>query len=107
MITELILSFFIIAGSFLMLIAGIGVLRMPDIFMRMHASTKAPSLGIMLILIAVMITFPDIYTILKSLLVILFLYITIPVSANLLGKSSLDMRLPQWKKGKDGSSSGE
>jgi multicomponent Na+:H+ antiporter subunit G len=100
MMTEIILSIFIIAGSFLMFIAGLGVLRMPDIFMRMHAATKAPSLGIMLMLVVVMISFPDLITIVKSLLVIIFIYITIPISANMLGKTSLDMGLPMWKKEK-------
>ena len=104
MITEIIIAVLILAGSFLMLIAAIGVIRMPDIFMRMHAATKAPSLGIMLMLIAVMISFPDIYSILKSILVIIFLYLTIPVSANLLGKSSLDMGLPIWKRERKDSS---
>ena len=100
MMTEIILSFFIIAGAFLMFIAGLGVLRMPDIFMRMHAATKAPSLGLLLMLVAVMISFPDGITILKSLLIIMFIYITLPISANMLGKTFLDMNLPLWKKKK-------
>lgn len=100
MMTEIILSILIIAGSFLMFIAGLGVLRMPDIFMRMHAATKAPSLGIMLMLVVVMISFHDLITIVKSLLIIIFIYITIPISANMLGKTSLDMGLSMWKKEK-------
>jgi multicomponent Na+:H+ antiporter subunit G len=97
---EIIISVFVLLGSFLILIAGIGVVRMPDLYMRMHAATKAPSMGFMLTLIGLMIYSPTLVVLLKSIAIILFLYITMPVSASLLGKSSLDMNLPQWRRNK-------
>ena len=100
MIREIVISVFLLSGTLLIFIASIGVLRMPDIYMRMHASTKATSLGIMLLLIGASIYFPIFSVIFKSLAVIVFLYLTIPVSANLLGKSALDMKLFQWKREK-------
>lgn len=101
MIIEIFISFFLIAGSAFVLIASIGILRMPDIYMRLHASTKATSLGLTLLLTGLMIFDPVISTIIKSLAVIIFLYLTIPVSANLLGKSALEMKSFQWQKEKD------
>ncbi len=95
---EIITSIFILAGSFFILVAAIGLLRMPDIYMRMHAATKAVSLGIMLMLIGVSLHYPQFSVILKSVAIIIFLYLTMPVSASLLGRSSLEMNLPQWRR---------
>ena len=96
MIKEILVSVFILAGSLFILIASIGIVKMPDIYTRMHAATKATSWGIMLILLGVMIFFPFPGIIIKSILIIIFLYLTTPVAANLLGKSSLEMGLPVW-----------
>lgn len=95
MIREIIISVFLIAGSIFIFIAGIGILRMPDIYIRMHALTKATSLGIMLLLIGGSFYFPVFSFIFKSLAIIVFLYLTIPVSAHLLGKSFLEMKSSQ------------
>ncbi len=92
MIREIIISVFLISGSLFIFIAGIGILRMPDIYMRMHALTKATSLGIMLLLIGGSIYYPVPGVVLKSLAIIVFYYLTIPVSAQLLGKSFLEMK---------------
>ena len=100
MINEIIILVFLISGSLLIFIASIGILRLPDIYMRLHASTKATSLGVMLLLTGAMIYYPTFSVISKSLAVIVFLYLTIPVSANLLGKSALEMNAFQWTKGK-------
>lgn len=98
MIAEIIISVLLIAGAAFILIASIGILRMPDIYMRMHAATKAPSLGIMLMLFAAMIYFPEAGLIVKSFLIIIFLYLTTPVAANLLARTSLEMGIPVWLK---------
>lgn len=98
MIRELFISVFLVTGSLFILVASIGLLRMPDIYTRMHAATKATSWGIMLILVGVMIYFPTTAIIIKSLLIIIFLYLTTPVAANLLGKTSLEMGIPVWLK---------
>jgi multicomponent Na+:H+ antiporter subunit G len=55
--TELVAAVLLLLGSALMLIAAIGVLRMPDLFTRMQASTKAASLGAGAILLAVALYF--------------------------------------------------
>ena len=98
MILEIIGSVFLLAGSLFMLIASLGVFRLPDVFMRMHASTKAVSMGMMLLLVGVSVLIPDISVIGKSLAIIIFFYLTLPVSTNLLGKSALDMNLKRWEK---------
>ena len=77
------------AGLFFMLVAAIGVLRMPDLFTRMHAAAKASTLGISGILLAALIYFQASASVsTKVLLIILFLFLTAPVGAHALGRAA-------------------
>ena len=49
---EIVVSFFLVLGSFFLLVGGLGMLRLPDLFMRLHAPTKASTLGLGSFLIA-------------------------------------------------------
>lgn len=91
---EIIVSFFLIIGSFFTLIGGIGMVKLPDLFMRLHAPTKASTLGLGSFLIAAMI-----YSAFNSrlgfaeLLITLLAFITAPVSANLIAQAAIHLRL--------------
>lgn len=78
----------ILIGSLFILIAAIGLLRMPDLFMRMHAATKAGTLGAGLILVGVMFHFRQWNVTIEGLLTILFIYITAPIASHLLARAS-------------------
>ncbi|MBE2280368.1 MAG: monovalent cation/H(+) antiporter subunit G [Ignavibacteriaceae bacterium] len=86
--SETILSVMLITGAFFILISAIGIVKMPDIFMRMSSSTKASTLGIALIVIAAGIFFNDIGVFSRVVLISLFLLITAPVAAHMLGKAA-------------------
>lgn len=94
LLMEILVSFFLILGSFFLLVGGIGMVRLPDLFMRLHAPTKASTLGLGSFLIASIIYsafqfrfgFPE-------LLLTLFAFITAPVSANLLAQAALHLNL--------------
>lgn len=75
-------------GSLFILIAAIGVLRMPDLLMRMHAATKAGTLGTGLILIGVMFHFQKWNVTIEAVLAILFIYITAPIASHLLARAA-------------------
>ena len=77
----------ILAGSFFILVAAIGILRFKDLYSRLHAGTKAPSFGIFLLLAGISIYFntPAVYV--KSLFIIVFVYLTAPLSAHAIVKS--------------------
>ena len=77
---------FLIAGALFALVAAIGVVRMPDLFCRMHAATKAGAFGVALILIGLCLTLPSLRVILQSLLIIAFFYLTAPVAAHMIGR---------------------
>ena len=55
LVMEISVSFFLIIGAFFMLVGGIGMVRLPDLFMRLHAPTKSSTLGLGSFLIAGMI----------------------------------------------------
>ncbi|MCW3804724.1 monovalent cation/H(+) antiporter subunit G [Plebeiibacterium marinum] len=79
-----------IAGALLILIASIGLLRFKDLYSRIHAATKATSLGILLLLIGVIIYFKVLDITLKSILIVVFIYITSPLAAHSIAKSFRD-----------------
>jgi len=84
---KIIISAFLLAGSFFILIATIGLVRLKDLYSRLHAATKAPSFGIFLILIGVSIYFNTPMVYIKSLFVVVFIYLTAPLSAHAIIKS--------------------
>ena len=94
LILEILVSIFLLIGAFFMLVGGIGMVRLPDLFMRLHAPTKSSTLGLGSFLIASII-FSAIYSRLgfAEVLITLFAFITAPVSANLMAQAALHLRL--------------
>lgn len=78
---------FLVGGVFFLVIAGWGILRMPDAYCRMHASTKAASLGIGLLVVATAIFFGQTAVSTKALMIVVFIFLTAPVAGHLLGRA--------------------
>jgi len=93
-----VVAFFVLAGTAFGLLAAVGILRMPDVFCRMHASTKAASLGVGCSLIASGLFFGELGVWAKALLTLTFVFITAPVAAHLLGRAAYLLRTPKWEK---------
>ncbi|MCA1734264.1 MAG: monovalent cation/H(+) antiporter subunit G [Acidobacteria bacterium] len=84
-------------GCTFLLLASIGIIRMPDLFMRMSASAKAGTLGIGCMLIALMLHFRDGAVVTKSILVISFFFLMSPVAAHMIARAGYIVRVPLWK----------
>jgi len=85
----------LLVGALFTLVGAIGLLRFPDFFMRLHAPTKAATLGVGGMLLAGMVlAWSQGETGLQALLITLFLFVTAPVSANLLAKAAIHLNLP-------------
>lgn len=93
----IIVSFFILSGAFFALIAAIGVVRMPDLFCRMHAATKAGAFGLGLMLIGLIVHAQDLRVVIQSAMIIAFFYLTAPIAAHLIGRVALFNHTPMWK----------
>jgi multicomponent Na+:H+ antiporter subunit G len=85
---ELISAVLILLGSFFMLVAAIGVLRMPDLLLRMHAATKAGTLGAGLLLFSIAVVYGETSVTIRSLVAIVFLLLTAPVAAHVIGRAA-------------------
>ena len=84
---DLLISFFLLLGGFFALVAAIGVLRLPDVLTRMHASTKAGILGSSLILIGAAIYLSEAEITVRVIAIILFLMLTSPIGAHMIGRA--------------------
>jgi multicomponent Na+:H+ antiporter subunit G len=74
------------------------MLRLPDMIMRMHASTKAGTLGAGLILAAVAIHFMEVGITLRAAAAILFLLLTAPVAAHVIGRAAYRCGIRLWER---------
>lgn len=84
----------VVAGLFA-LVGAIGMLRFPDFFMRLHAPTKATTLGVGGALVAsLLMAWSQGRFGVHEVMITLFMFITAPVSANLLAKAALHLRVP-------------
>ena len=98
MMTDLFTSFFLLAGALFMLLAALGALRMPDLLMRMHATTKAGALGSGLIMVAVAVHFAEAGVTARALAVVLFVMLTAPVAAHAIARAGYFVGVPLWPK---------
>lgn len=92
---EIILAFLVIVGAIFTFIGSLGLVKLPDFYMRLHGPTKATTLGVGSILIASSIFFTtssDVFS-LHEILIVLFLFITAPVSAHLMAKAALHIKI--------------
>ncbi|WP_440906305.1 Na+/H+ antiporter subunit G [Catenovulum sp. SX2] len=95
MIYEWIVSILLLLGGTLILIGSVGLVKMPDFFMRLHGPTKATTLGMACLLIGAMIYFSATHTdySFKEILISIFLLITAPISGYILIKSAIHHQL--------------
>jgi len=97
MLREILVMVLMISGALFMFLAGVGLLRMPDLFLRMSSTSKAGTLGAGLILLGAAIHFDNfgIYT--RAIAIIVFLMLTAPVAAHMIGRAAYFDGVPLWK----------
>lgn len=87
-VLALIVAALMVIGSAFTLVAALGLLRFPDVYTRMHAASKAGTVGSGVVLIALGIVSGDTGTLTRALAGVGFLLLTAPISAHLLAKAS-------------------
>lgn len=88
MITAVVTCVLILGGAFFALVAAIGINRLPDLYTRMHAASKAGTVGSGLLLLAVGVHSGDLAVFARALAGFFFFILTAPVSAHLLAKAA-------------------
>lgn len=97
MIREFVSVLLLIIGSVLMLISALGVVRLPDVYLRMSASTKSSTIGVASVLLATAIYFSDLGIATRAIATIIFLLLTAPVAAHMIGRAAYFNGVPLWK----------
>ena len=87
-----------LAGAAFALLAAVGVLRMPDVYMRMSAAAKASTLGVGCLLAAAAVHFDDLAIASRAAAVIVFVLLTAPVAAHMIGRAAYFTGVPLWEK---------
>ncbi|WP_375056474.1 monovalent cation/H(+) antiporter subunit G [Zobellella sp. DQSA1] len=98
MMTELITGLLMLLGSFLMLLAGIGIIRMPDLLTRMHATSKAGALGAGLMAVGFAVFFfADTSVVVRALAVVVFVIMTAPIAAHVMARAGYFVGIKLWE----------
>lgn len=93
--TEWVAGALLMSGSFFMLVAAIGVVKFPDVYARMHAITKAASLGLILMLAAVILLFPFPLVCVEAIMSVVFVVMTAPVGSHMIARIAYKMQVPK------------
>lgn len=88
MILEILGVIFLLLGTLFVFVAGLGVLRLPDVLMRMHASTKAGALGVALTAVGMIFFYPTLSIATRAMALVLFVLLTAPVAAHMIGRAA-------------------
>lgn len=84
-------------GCAFMLLAGVGLIRLPDLFLRMSATAKAATLGAALTALGAAAHFGDAATAAKALVIVSFLFLTAPVAAHKIGRAGYRLGTPLYE----------
>lgn len=91
---EALVASLLVIGALFVLVGAIGLVRFPDFYMRLHAPTKASTLGVGALLLASLLSaWLRGEVVLAEILIALFVFLTAPVSANLLAQAAMHRRL--------------
>jgi multicomponent Na+:H+ antiporter subunit G len=96
-VTEWLSGGFFVAGATLALLSAIGVLRMPDVFTRMQASTKASTLGLACLLAGLAIRRPEAAIVFRAVSIGAFMMLTTAVAAHVIARAAALRRVPLWE----------
>lgn len=95
--TEILICILSTIGALAILFAAIGILRMPDFYLRLSVTVKAATLGVGLLLACAAYVFPDVSVTTKVLAIIFFLVLTSPVAAYMIARTAYRTGIITWK----------
>jgi len=90
---------FILGGSFFALVGGIGIIRMPDLYTRLHAAGVTDTMGAGLVLVGLMLYAGLSLVTVKLGMILVLLWLTSPVSTYALSRAALNAGLEPYRSG--------
>ena len=94
--TDLLGSALVVLGTLLIVLAAFGLLRMPDIYLRLSATSKSSSLGIACVLAGVALLMQDTGVTFRALIIVAFVVLTVPVASHILGRAAYRAGTKLW-----------
>ncbi len=95
--TDIIIMIVTTIGTLFIFLAALGIVRMPDFYLRLSVTTKAITLGLGLILIGAAFFFGNIAVTSRVVAIIFFLILTAPVAAHMIGRASYFTGIKLWE----------
>ncbi|RLM94419.1 monovalent cation/H(+) antiporter subunit G [Halobellus sp. Atlit-38R] len=95
-ITEILIILLVAAGTFFGFVAVVGIVRLPDLYTRAHATSKSDTLGIILTLSGAALVFGADLAVAKTALLGLFLFVTNPTAAHAITRAAYDQGIAPW-----------
>ncbi len=94
---EILILALIFFGAIFLLVASIGLNRMPDLYTRMHGAAKSTTLGITTIMLATALYFNTSAALTRAVLVVVFFFVTAPVATHLLARAAYVRDVERWE----------
>jgi len=91
----------LISGSFFVIVGGIGLLRLPDFYTRVHAASITDTVGAWLIILGLLLQVEHTLVGIKLIMILLFLILTSPLSSHALTKAAYYRETPMFRSGPD------
>ncbi|QDV44512.1 Na(+)/H(+) antiporter subunit G [Stieleria neptunia] len=95
--SDLLTAVLLITGTSFALLAAIAVVRMPDLYTRMHGATKSATLGVGCTVLSAAVGLGNMETTTVAILIIGFLFVTTPVAAHMIGRAAYRQHVPMWQ----------
>jgi len=94
---DLLAALFLLIGLFFFVVGAVGIVRLPDVYHRLHAASKSSTLGLMGLLLAAACHLGTTEVGVKALAVMVFLFVANPIGSHLLAKAALKAETPVWE----------
>jgi multicomponent Na+:H+ antiporter subunit G len=94
---SVLVALLLVSGALFMLLAAVGLVRLPDLYLRMSATSKAATLGASLVLLGAALNFGTAAAAGKALVIVAFLFLTAPAAAHAIGRAGYRRRSPLWE----------
>ena len=95
---DVVSALLLIVGAGFLFLAALGLVRMPDLFMRMSAATKGATFGVGAALLAAALYFADLAISIQAIATVAFVLLTAPVAAHMIGRAAYFDGVPLWGK---------
>ena len=79
-------------------LAAVGIIRMPDLYLRMQASTKSSTMGVSCLILAIAFRLETLAAFTQALLFVAFLFLTVPIASHMIGRAAYASGIELWSK---------